>query len=36
MCVFLYLYVVFRPGVEHGGDVASVMDGDEESSVNRL
>lgn len=28
-----YLYVFFRPGVEHGGNVASIMDGDEESSV---
>lgn len=39
MCVCLgrerHLYVFFRPGVEHGGDVASIMDGDEESSVNR-
>lgn len=30
----VYLYVFFWPGVEHRGNVASVMDGDEESSVN--
>lgn len=31
-----YLYVFFRPGVEHGADVSSIMDGDEESSVNKV
>lgn len=31
----MYLYVIFRPRVEHGGDVTSVMDGDEKSSVNK-
>ncbi len=38
MCVFGgkgHLYVFFRPGIEHGGDVTSIMDGDEESSVNK-
>lgn len=40
MCLFGgggggHLYVFFRPGVEHGGDVASIMDGDEESSVKK-
>lgn len=35
MCVCVHLYVFFRPGVEHGGDVTSIMDGDEESSVNK-
>lgn len=44
MCVCVYacvqtstdkhLDVFFRPGVEHGCDVTSVMDGDEESSGN--
>lgn len=35
VCVFLwaYFYVVYRPGVEHGGDVTSVMNGDEEPAV---
>lgn len=31
-----HLYVFFRPGVEHGGDVTSIMDGDEESPVNKF
>lgn len=30
-----HLYVFFRPGVEQGGNVAFIMDGDEESSVNK-
>lgn len=30
----VYLYVFLWPGVEHGGDVASVMNGDEETSAN--
>lgn len=34
VCEDKHLDVFFRPGVEHGCDVASVMDGDEESSVN--
>lgn len=34
MCLFqAYFYVVYRPGVEHGGDVTSVMNGDEEPAV---